>query len=381
MKVLILTPDIYTRGGIARYTATLASVFGDLIGPDNVHVLALLHVGEIGRNPAKYRVLNPVTRRLTAAKKFRFAGRAVGLGARKYDLIVCTHIGLAPVAGLMRTLFKTPFWVTCHGREAWPRFPVDVHWALDRADLILPISRFTAETVSRINGIPQSKMRLLYNAIPDDFAKMLMTSNSANGFSLASNGRGRHILSVGMVTKGNAYKGYDTVIRALPKVRQVVPNVRYSVVGEGDDIDRLKRLAVKAGVHHHVEFKGGISDADLAACYGTCDVFVLPSRTARHNGGWLGEGFGRVYVEAALAGKPVVGSCGGGAAEAVLHERTGLLVDPESDSDVAEALIMLLHNPGLAARMGQQGQQWALENFTSEALTRRVSELLGGYGP
>jgi len=97
------------------------------------------------------------------------------------------------------------------------------------------------------------------------------------------------------------------------------------------------------------------------------------------NGYWEGEGFGRVYVEAALAGKPVVGSTGGGAAEAVLHGRTGLLVDPTSVTEVADALIKLLRDPELAARMGREGRRWADDNFAVSALTRSLAGLLRPY--
>lgn len=376
MRALVLTPDIYTRGGIARYTATLASALGELIGPGNVHVLPLLALGGSGEACAKYQVLKPITTRLTASSKLRFAGKALTLGTHKYDLTVCTHIGLAPVAGLLRKLFETPFWVTCHGREAWPPFAKDVRWAMTQADLILPISRFTAEMVSKVNGVPWDKMRVLYNAIPDDLAEMLMPSGGTSVATVPSNGKEKHILSVGMVSRENAYKGYDTVIRALPLVLQAIPDAHYWIVGEGNDLDRLKRLADEMEVRSHVEFKGGVSDAELVACYRSCDVFVLPSRTARHNGGWLGEGFGRVYVEAALAGKPVIGSRDGGAAEAILHGETGLLVNPTSVMDVASALIKLLCNPGLAVRMGYEGQRWAVENFTSGALKRQLEVLL-----
>jgi phosphatidyl-myo-inositol dimannoside synthase len=378
MRVLILTPDIYTRGGIARYTAALASALGDLIGPRNVHVQPLL--GDATRESVgKFQIFNPVTSRLSTASKFRFADRALGMGWRKYNLTVCTHIGLSPVAALMRLLFGTPFWVTCHGSESWPRFPADVRWALRRADLILPVSLFTAKTVSKANGIPQSRMRVLYNAIPDEFSRMLAPANGSNGSAMASNGKEKLILSVGMVSRENAYKGYDTVIKALPKVLKSVPKARYLIAGEGDDIQRLKGLACAAGVQDQVEFKGGIPDAGLAACYRACDVFVLPSR-AKMNQQWEGEGFGRVYAEAALAGKPVVGSFAGGAAEAVLHEKTGFLVDPASVSEVADALTRLLRDPELAARMGREGRHWALANFSSVALGRQLAELLGGYG-
>ena len=381
MRALILTPDIYTRGGIARYTATLASALGDLIGSANVHVLPLLRVAGDEEESPPYRVFNPIARRLSATAKFRFASKALGLGFRRYDLAVSTHLGLSSVATMMRLLYGTPFWITCHGCEAWGRFPADVRWAARRAELLLPVSHFTAERVAKMNGIPQSRMRVLHNAIPDAFTVRLMASNGSDGFAATSGRREKIILSVGTVSRESAYKGYDTVIRALPRVLRDVPNARYVVAGEGDDIGRLKHLARETGVQDHVEFKGGVTDAELVACYRDCDVFALPSRTASENGnGWQGEGFGRVYVEAALAGKPVVGSTGGGAAEAVLHEKTGLLVDPESFSEVAGGLTRLLRDSGLAARMGQEGRRWALRNFTCGALRERLEDLLTGCG-
>ena len=375
MRVLILTPDIYTRGGIARYTATLASALGDLIGPANVQVLPLLGVAGGNEKWPPRSVLNPIAGRLSATAKFRFASKALGLGFGRYDLVVATHIGISPVAGAMRALYGMPFWMVCHGSEAWGRFPADVRWAARRAELLLPVSRFTAERVARVNGIPPGRMRVLYNAIPDDFAGRLAAADGGTGGAAARGQREKRILSVGTVSRESAYKGFDTVIRALPEVLRSFPNARYVVAGEGDDIGRLKRLAREAGVEERVEFTGGIPDAQLAALYRSCEVFALPSRTALLNGKeWQGEGFGRVYVEAALAGKPVVGSTAGGAAEAVLHEKTGLLVDPESVPEVAGGLIRLLGDPELAGRMGREGRRWALENFTMSGLRGSLAE-------
>ncbi len=157
MRVLILTPDIDTRGGIARYTATLALALAELAGGGNVHVLPLLGVAGAGEKLPPCRVFNPVAGRLSAAAKFRFAWKALGLGRRRYDLVVATHLGISVVAGMMRALYGTPFWVVCHGREAWGRFPADVRWAVRRAELLLPVSRFTAERVAKVNGIPQEQ--------------------------------------------------------------------------------------------------------------------------------------------------------------------------------------------------------------------------------
>jgi phosphatidyl-myo-inositol dimannoside synthase len=380
MRILILTPDIYTRGGIARYTATLASALADLIGPANIHVLPLLGVAGTEEDLPPYPVLNPIASRLSTAAKCRFASKALGLGFHRYGLVISTHVGLSPVAAVMRLLYGTPFWITCHGSEAWGRFPIDVRWALKRAGMVLPVSRFTAERVAKVNGIPEGRISVIYNAIPEEFARRLMSPDGGNDSTAVSGRKEARILSVGTVSRESSYKGYDTVIRALPEVLRSVPNARYVVAGKGDDIGRLKRLAREAGVEDRVTFKGGVTDAELAACYRSCDIFALPSRTASMNGsGWQGEGFGRVYVEASLAGKPVVGSTGGGAAEAVQHEKTGLLVDPSSVSEVACGMIRLLRDPGLAARMGQEGQRWATRHFTVPVLAAKLDGLLSPY--
>ncbi|HET7215968.1 MAG TPA: FkbM family methyltransferase [Terriglobia bacterium] len=380
MQVLILTPDIYTRGGIARYSATLAGALATLIGPANVDVLPLLGIAGGREELPPCRVFNPIATRLSAAAKFRFAGKALRLGLRRYDLVIATHIGLSPVAGMLRALYRTPFWLVCHGSEAWGPFPADVRWAARRADLLLPVSRFTAEALALVNGVPESKMRVLYNAIPEDFARRLAAAGGGNG-EAAAWGRGeRRILSVGTVSQESAYKGYDTVIRALPEVLRAFPNARYVVVGKGDDIARLKRLARYTGVAERVEFAENVPDAELAALYRSCEVFALPSRTMPPNGkGWQGEGFGRVYVEAALAGKPVVGSTGGGAAEAVVHGKTGLLVQPESIAGVAGSLVRLLGDAELSTRMGREGQRWARRHFTVPALAGSLDALLAPY--
>ncbi len=375
MKILILATDIYTRGGIARYSWTLASALGELIGPDNVHVLALLGSGQPQATPKDFRILDPDADRPTVAAKIRFAGKALQLARKGCHLTICTHVALAPIAAAIRQLRGTPYWVACHGTEVWPRLPWPERLALRHADRVLAISRFTAERVARVNGVSQRRIVILYNAIPDEFARLLTCSDQPPR-PAPSDGQRQTILSVGMLSKALSYKGFDMVIRALPKVIDALPGVRYVIAGDGDDRENLRKLAFELGIGEHVEFKGEVSDDELAALYRASDVFVLPSRVREENGNWQGEGFGRVYVEAALAGKPVIGSTHGGAAEAVLHGRTGLLVDPTSVSQVGDALLTLLRDADLATGMGRQGRSWARRKFTQEALRSELAGLI-----
>jgi phosphatidylinositol alpha-1,6-mannosyltransferase len=86
-------------------------------------------------------------------------------------------------------------------------------------------------------------------------------------------------------------------------------------------------------------------------------------------------GFGIVYLEAALAGKPVIASRGGGVADAVLDNETGLLVDPEAQS-IRSAINKLLNYPSLAQRLGDRGRQRAQTDFNWASQAQKIINLL-----
>jgi len=391
MRVLILATDIFTRGGIARYTSTLASSLGELLGAENVDVLCFWDWGHRGETPTDYRLLGTVSSRSRANvwARLQFLLKTARAGASGYDLVIANHVALAPVAALLKLAFGMPDWVACHCIEIWWGTTRPRRAALKKADLILPVSRYTAEIVQRMEGIDASRVRVLYNAIPDKLTDALgrdvvkgptQAKEAWVGHPQPAWERGPMLLSVCALVRDNEFKGIDTVIEALPRVLKTLPNLQYVVVGEGEIRPKLEAFAVKAGVAANVRFVGQVPDTELVELYRRCDLFVLPSRGQECGGAIGGEGFGRVYVEAALAGKPVIGSRAGGAAEAVLHGRTGLLVDPVSVEDVADAVLAVLTHPERAAAMGAAGRNWALATFTQQALKESLQPLLRPYG-
>ncbi len=380
MKVLILATEIYARAGIARYISTLGSMLASLLGPENVEVLPLLGSGFREDLPNGYCVREAVAgERPNLVAKWRFAGRALKLAAGRYDLIICAHVCLAPVAALIRLLLGTPYWVACHDTEAWAGAGFGEAVALRRANAVLPVSHFTAAKVSESHGVPPTHITVLPNAIPQEFVQMLV---APDGRGDDGNGEARSqkvLLSVGNLSRTHAYKGFNKVIRVLPALLDSVPNLRYTIVGDGDDRSRLEMLAASLGVREHVTFTGGITQRALAEQYRACDVFVLPSGELAPDGRYRAEGFGRVYVEAALAGKPVVGSRAGGAAEAVVHGKTGFLVDSSSRQELTRTLLMLLQSPELSTQMGQAGREWASKNFTQESVQQCLHVYLSEF--
>jgi glycosyltransferase involved in cell wall biosynthesis len=148
-------------------------------------------------------------------------------------------------------------------------------------------------------------------------------------------------------------KGYRELIRAAGLVLNHVPNAQFWCVGEGPLRGELQRQIAEAGIADRVRLLGFRRDVpDLMRAV---DVMCLPSHR---------EPFGLVYVEAALAEKPVIACEAGGAQEIIEHEETGLLVRPQNVPDLTQALLTLLDNRDQAAAMGRRGRELALERFT-----------------
>jgi len=172
------------------------------------------------------------------------------------------------------------------------------------------------------------------------------------------------------VARLDYHKGIDTVIRALPAIRAVVPTVRYAVAGVGSRREALERLIAELGLEDAVRLLGFVSDDELPALYNAADLFVLASR--RYD--LLVEGFGISIVEASASGLPVIGSRSGGIPEAIRDGETGFLVEPEDPAALAATAIRLLGDEGLRRRMGAAGRA-AVESYYN--WDRVAADLIG----
>jgi phosphatidylinositol alpha-1,6-mannosyltransferase len=165
-------------------------------------------------------------------------------------------------------------------------------------------------------------------------------------------------------------KGHDVLIKALELVLKNVADVHYLIVGTGIMEDNLRELVDKLNLHEHVTFVGFVPDEELGSYYEVCDIFVMVSREIPEKGDI--EGFGIVYLEANLLGKPVLAGRSGGVPEAVIDGKTGVLVDPKNPIEVAEALITMLSNPEWTKSLGENGRIRAMRDFSSVEVARRV---------
>ena len=142
------------------------------------------------------------------------------------------------------------------------------------------------------------------------------------------------------VSRFDKRKNHEKVIMALRNLKQIYPNIVYICVGYGEEEDNIKKLVKELDLEAQVMFFKDISNDLKNALVAKSDIFVMPSIIYKKSV----EGFGIAYVEAAQHGIPSLGGKDGGAADAIDHEKTGLICDGNNLDDIYSSINTMLEN-------------------------------------
>jgi phosphatidylinositol alpha-1,6-mannosyltransferase len=279
------------------------------------------------------------------------------------DVIFAMNIGYG---GVLCRFMKVPYVTMAYAYEFLKFAGTPLHRLYlsiyERSRMTIAITRFTADQLAAF-GVHGDSIKIVNPGVAvAPIAPSAITNDATHPFRLGTCGR--------VIRR----KGHDTVLRALPAIIEKVPDVEYVVAGDGPNRVALDALAAELGVESHVTFLGRVSDAELAAFYASLDLFVMPSRHDEATGHV--EGFGIVYLEAALQGVPSIGSRTGGVPEAILDGETGLLVPPESPDALAEAVTSLARDSGRRIALGEAAQERVRNEFNWDRLVEQVEGLL-----
>jgi len=158
-------------------------------------------------------------------------------------------------------------------------------------------------------------------------------------------------------------KNIDFLLRALRAALADVPDLLLVIAGEGPALEPLKRMAAQLGLREHVLFVGYLDrSSTLLDCYRGADAFVFASRT---------ETQGLVLLEAMALGVPVISTAVMGTRDVVGPGR-GALVPQDDEADFAAHIVLLLKNPGLQARLAEEGRVYVRE-WQAGALAERLA--------
>lgn len=265
------------------------------------------------------------------------------LGLRKKLLI--TLVGTGSVLPLYRPFFS------------W--FAV---WSLRRADQLVAISRFTRNEVQK--KVPGISITVITPALAqEDFA----LASAREELSDAVRRYRPYLVSVGALRKR---KGYEVSVRAFAHIAAEFPSLSYVIVGKRGSRtydERLKKLIGELHLEERVRMVDSVETREeLYEWYRGAELFCLFSRNDDHDI----EGFGIVFLEAAACGLPVVGTKQCGIDDAVSEEQNGLLVAGDDSEPFAQAILRILRDPALKARMAEEGRAWAAQFTWDERVER-----------
>jgi glycosyltransferase involved in cell wall biosynthesis len=353
--LVLLTDGFGGRGGIAKFNRDFLQALDACALVERVYVLPRLIPQPIEEAIPEAVIYD----RKAAQGQLAFMRRLASHTCRyeRIDLVVCGHLHLLPAAWLVSRLRGARLALIIHGVEAWaPSQKFAVNWSARRVDAVIAVSHHSAEQFTRWSKVPIQAF-ILHNCVDlDTFQPQPRDPVLLERYGLKAH---RVILTVGRLASTERHKGFDEMIELMPHLLKRFPELKYLIVGEGDDRPRLEAKANSYRVANQVIFAGQIPECEKVAHYNLADAFVMPS---------IWEGFGIVLIEAAACGIPVIGSRADGSREALRGGLLGHLVEPRKPEELIEKVTAVLKNPPPRARAD------GIDIFSIQNFRARVAE-------
>ena len=293
-----------------------------------------------------------------------------------FNLIHCGQVLSSGFTGwLMKKLFGIPYVIYVYGSETY-RFGSNPYLAqamkifLQDAKKIIPNSNFTKDEFIEF-GIPKNRFKIVNPGV--DIEKFNPTEPNQKLIQKYNLQNKKVLLTVGRL---DIRKGHDRVIQALSQLKSEYPEIRYLIVGSGEEEQRLKTLVTEHELEKQVTFCGYISDEVLPDFYNLADIFILMNRQTSQDIGRKGdyEGFGIVFLEAAASGLPVIAGNFGGIRDAIANGETGFIIEDDIDK-IKESIESLLNNPKLSQKMGYKARKRVENQYTWKLKSQQIKSI------
>ncbi len=382
MKILLLSWEYPPRvvGGLGRHVAALSRTLA--AAGHEVHVVTRdhpgapaeewlddgIHVVRVAEAPPFIPFEDLISWVLAFNNGVQAAAQRI---CNQYDIdVIHAHDWLvAYAAAALKGTHDLPLVATVHATEygrhqGWLPGPMNklIHqvewWLTYEARRVITCSRYMREQVNRIFELPADKVDVIPNGVAvQDFA---MPRADVEAFRARICPDERMVLFAGRL---EYEKGVQTVLHTLIRLNAEVGPVHFFIAGTGTYSDELRRMVDELGVADFVTFTGFLEDEELRLHYAAADVAVAPS---------IYEPFGLVAIEAMACGTPVVVGDTGGLREIVSAGDTGLRVPPDDPDALADAIVELLTDEVLAARLVDAAREVIHERYDWAQVAERT---------
>jgi phosphatidyl-myo-inositol dimannoside synthase len=260
-----------------------------------------------------------------------------------------------------------------HGHEVWWAKVFPFNLLLRRigtgVDSLTYLGEYTRQMISR--PLTQSAKSAMIKIAPGIDTDHFSPRNSANLRQSLQLSQKKVIVCVARLVHR---KGQDKLIDAMPSILESIANAHLLIVGQGPYQSKLVKRVKKLGLEESVTFVGRINYEKLPEYICVGDLFAMPSRS--RFGGLEVEGLGIAYLEASACGLPVIAGSSGGAPDAVVDGKSGVVVNGTDITAIAKTVIKFLRDPEGSRQMGQFGRNWVVEKWRWEIWSQAFERLL-----
>jgi glycosyltransferase involved in cell wall biosynthesis len=233
-------------------------------------------------------------------------------------------------------------------------------------DIAIAVSKSTSDFLIKARQLPIDKVKTVYLGVPlDEFSRARSSEEVAAARTELGIAPGE--FAVGTVTRLHDSKGNSFLVDAARIVLKERPRAKFFIVGEGPLLPDLQQQAAALGLGDRFVFHGFAKD--VAAVVSAFDLSVFPS---------LWEGTPLTVFEALAMGKPIVATDADGLLDVLTNDRDALIVPKRNAHALAAAIVRMMDDEGLRARLGaaarQTGQQYDITAFVRKM--ERLYEIL-----
>ena len=292
----------------------------------------------------------PLKRSFDIAWSRRFARF---LRQKHIDVVHCHEFTTTCYAALGCALAGVPLVATMHGKNYWPERAyrrTALRWAARGASTFVVVSEDLKRFTCDVLGLKGEEVTVVTNGIDLEKFKPDPDASAQLRSSLGASAQGAVIVCVGAL---EPVKAHDNLLRAMASVVKTAPHARLWLVGEGYLRESLEQLSRDLGIAESVKFLGWRTD--VHAILAAADFTVLASHS---------EGMPLAIMESMACGKPAVATNVGGVCELIEHNVTGMLVNADSVTQLAESMHCLTSDGQRRQALGAAASLRAVERFS-----------------
>jgi phosphatidylinositol alpha-1,6-mannosyltransferase len=370
-KIIFLVSDLFSKGGIQRYSRTQIEIAREHFNYENVIVQSLWPPkGDAFEGDFS---IDSYGQGRSLVSKIKYSAYfLITVIKNKPDFIWINHIRLLPLAFLGKILgSKTGIILNVYGLEIWSGLRYFEKSLINKEINIISDSHYTSRYIQEKYLVKEDRIHVIWD--PVDTNRFIpipgIKTSVASRYQIPYKEDSLILMILGRISITSRHKGYDRLINVMKSIEGV--NILLVICGDGNDRTRLERRVRDEGLVERIFFTGLIPEKDLVEVYNMADLFVLVSE----RGFQKGEGVPLTPLEAASCGIPIIVGDEDGSQEAVQEGINGYIVSPKSPEKLRERIMDLYNHPEKREKMGIQARERIVKEFSYQIFEMRLKKV------